>query len=225
MLRIVIDSDISFEYVHSISGQDFPLYNIQTFDKYFIENPRGGWMHYDTALEHEKWSVPHGKYEERYRRHWLIDEYHNKQFWKIPLYAAYRTIERFVYFRKPLAMEAFAGWSWFSWSKKVTEFVLEYLASHPEYLKRFKQTSCCDELIFHTLLHPYLKKLDIVADNSLRFIVWHPKRAYSSLPLILEDSEFSEMAESGALFCRKVHPVTSAKLLNHIESSLLVMKK
>lgn len=221
LLKTVKKYDIKFEYVHSISGQDFPLCNAQQFDRYFEEHKHGGWMHYDTSREHEEWSKPHGKYEERYMRHWFIDEYHNKKFWIIPVYAACKIVERFVYFRKPLPMRVFAGWSWFSWSKEVTDFVLEYLADHPEYLKRFRHTSCCDELIFHTLLHPYLEKLDIVSDNSLRFIEWHPKRPYSSLPLILGYSEFEQMARSGALFCRKVHPTSSAKLLNHIESSLL----
>ena len=60
-------------------------------------------------------------------------------------------------------------------------------------------------------------RLELVTTNSLRFVEWHPKRPTDSLPLVLRESEFDDIAASGALLCRKVDPVASAALLDMLD--------
>ena len=105
-----------------------------------------------------------------------------------------------------------AGWSWFSWHKQVVNYVLRYLKDNPKYLYRFKYTACCDEVIFHTLLNDLDGKLNIDKYNCLRFIEWHPHRPFKTLPLVLKESEYTEIINSGSFFCRKIHPVESKQL-------------
>ena len=111
-----------------------------------------------------------------------------------------------------------AGWVWFSWHRNVVTFVVNYFIENPNFLKRFKHTSCCDEIIFHTLLYPYLDELNICKEDSKRFIEWHPKRQYTGrLPLILNESEYREIIESGVVFCRKVEPDISNILMDLLD--------
>ena len=105
-----------------------------------------------------------------------------------------------------------AGWNWFSWHRSLVIWVLDYLKSHPSYLKRFKFTSCCDEVIFHTLLYSHIIDLNVEPHNSLRYIDWHPNRPCASLPLVLNERDFLKIVDSHALFCRKVD-IDSSKLL------------
>lgn len=105
-----------------------------------------------------------------------------------------------------------AGWNWFSWHRSLVIWVLDYLESHPSYLERFKFTSCCDEVIFHTLLYSHIIDLNVEPHNSLRYIDWHPNRPCASLPLVLNERDFQKIVDSHALFCRKVD-IDSSKLL------------
>lgn len=111
--------------------------------------------------------------------------------------------------------DVYAGWNWFSWHRKVVEFVLQQEQTNPKFFKRFHYTQCCDEVIFHTLLHPHLEDLCIDPTTSLRYVNWNkdaPGRKTAHAPLLLNEEEYQDIKASDALFCRKIHPAISQKL-------------
>lgn len=114
--------------------------------------------------------------------------------------------------------EIYAGWNWFSWYRKVAEYAMRKLDKNPEFLERMRYCACIDEVFFHTLLQPHLKELNIVSDNALRYIDWHPSRPYEGrLPLTLDERDYELIINSGALFCRKVDEEHSGKLLDMLD--------
>ena len=175
-------------------------------------------MLYDKPKEHEEWSKHRGKYEQRYMSYHLNDIHLNimaKRFLQIAIHS----IEHLHYLRHTIK-NVYAGWSWFPWHRSVAEFVLRYLKEHSDYLNRFHNTVCCDELIIHTLLHPYLKQLNINPNNALRYIDWHPTRPYDGrLPLTLDERDYDSIINSGALFCRKVDKEHSCRLLDMLDKN------
>lgn len=212
LLEMAQDYPVSFDYYHLLSGQDFPCCNNIKFD-YFFERHNGySYMFYDQTVYTEKYHqrvTPfslNDVFNQRSRFHWFKNRLEG-------------ILSRVIHRQEIPNLRG--GWQWFSWHEKVVEYVLRYVYEHPNYLKRFKYTSCCDELFFHTMLYPKLHELNIISNNSLRFIVWNPKRIYSSLPLVLEETEFEELKDSGALFCRKVDPIKSKKLMQRIENELI----
>ena len=215
LLRKALSMDM--DYYHSISGQDFPCVDNKTFDNFFETCGNRSYMHYDSPEEAKKWAKD--KYPNRYRRYYAYDmpgrnhllvkaivKVLNKMFTLLPLRSEIENVA--------------AGWSWFSWHKQVVNYVLRYLKDNPKYLYRFKYTACCDEVIFHTLLNGLDGKMNIDKYNCLRFIEWHPHRPFRTLPLVLKESEYTEIINSGSFFCRKIHPVESKQLklmlLEHI---------
>ena len=55
-----------------------------------------------------------------------------------------------------------------------------------------------------------------------RFIEWHPKRDYiGRLPLLLEEYEYEEIIESGAMLCRKVEPGKSYLLMDLLDKMIV----
>lgn len=209
----------SIDYIHSISGQDYPTVGNDAFDKFFEKHNGQSFMLYDKPEEHEEWSKPRGKYEQRYMPYHLNDIHINRMVKRL-IEMAIHLVEHIHYLR-PAIDNVYAGWSWFSWHRSVAEFVLIYLNEHPAYLKRFHNTACCDELIFHTLLHQYLKRLNINPNNALRYIDWHPSRPYEGrLPLTLDERDYELIINSGALFCRKVDEQNSGKLLDMLDGKI-----
>lgn len=206
------------DYVHSISGQDYPTKSNYEFDAFFESHPGESYMKYDSSKEHAEWSKTRGKYEQRY----MLYHFNDVELTKVEKLAVkvLSLIEHFHYIRRPVA-NVYAGWSWFSWHRNVVEFVLKYAEQHPDFMKRFHNTSCCDEIIFHTMLHPYLEMLKIHSDNALRYIDWHPRKEYhGTLPKILDESDYEKLINSGALFCRKVNEEHSGRLLDMLDGKI-----
>ena len=133
-----------------------------------------------------------------------------------------RKLGKHFYFRKPIP-NLWGSWNWFSWHRSVVEYVIKEEKTNPRFFKRFHHTYCSDELIFSTLLHRHEKELKIVGSNSLRYINWNKKaegRNNTGSPLTLNEEEFDEIMESGAFFCRKVHPEVSKKLIEKLRANI-----
>lgn len=217
LLRTAFYSSINMDYFHLISGVDYPCKNNKDFDNFFDIHNGESFMHYDSDKEIQMWRET--KYRSRIQKWNFIDIaiFSNKGLGlKLIQYIQY-VFNIFV--KRRWIPNVVAGWNWFSWHRNVVEYVLLYIKLNPKYLKRYKYTSCCDEVIFHTLLQNKTNELKINKYNSLRYIEWHPKREYKSLPLILKESEYNDIIESNSMFCRKVDPKDSLKLLDLLDNN------
>lgn len=211
LLRHAFNYPKKIDYFHLISGHDYPCVSNKEFDDFFEKAPqRKSFMHFDTEEQRIAWK---DKIETRVNKWHLIDQWH----WR----KGRHTIEKIINVlvpRNKFEGELYAGWQWFSWHRSLVEWVLSYCDNHPEYLKRFHHTSCCDEVLFHTLLYPHLEELNIDKCNSLRYIDWYPKRSSTTLPLVLDERDFDAIHNSGALFCRKCFIDKSIKLLDMLDN-------
>lgn len=203
------------DYFHLLSGQDWPCKKNEEFDEFFEKNNGVSFMHYDSEIEAKEWIK--GKYPNRYMR-WYFNDFFSVAGCKIQPLRNFlgRFFNKFIP-RTPID-NVHAGWNWFSWSRNVVEYVLTEFYDNSAFFRRFHFTTCCDEIVFHTLLANHLNELKINPHNSLKFVEWHPKRKYEGkLPLILRETEYNEIVDSQALFCRKVDYYESQKLIKMLE--------
>ena len=63
MLREIVERKIPYDYVHLLSGQDYPIVTNEMFDAFF-EKGTNSYMHFDSEEEHQQWKDT--KYKERY---------------------------------------------------------------------------------------------------------------------------------------------------------------
>lgn len=214
LLKTAFNAVPQMDYFHLISGADYPCKNNNDFDHFFEVHNGESFMHFDSDDEIQMWR--NTKYKGRIQTWNLVDI-----FPRMP-----RKIKRYVsgllnlIVRRKWIPNVVAGWQWFSWHRSVVAYVFAQLKSNHKYINRFKYTSCCDEVFFHTLLQNKTTELKINKYNALRFIEWHPNRPYSSLPLVLEDTEYNDIINSGAMFCRKVEPIKSKELLNKLNQHI-----
>lgn len=207
MLTQSMCHEVSFDYFHLISGVDYPLVSNDEFDRFFEHSDKKSYMHFDSPKETVEWR----KYKYPNRLKWaFLDNWILKK-----TRIASFFLNRF--FPRKVDFDLYAGWSWWSWHRDVVSFVLNYLESHPQYHKRFYYTSCCDEVIFHTMLFDKAKELRIEKYNSLRYIDWYPTRPTPTLPLVLDERDFESIINSGCFFCRKIDGQKSKKLMDMID--------
>ena len=209
------------DYFHLISGQDYPCVSNSEFDAIFEHNEKS-YMLYDKPEEILEWRK--NKY------HKNID-YFNFLDLNILFLPHNNIIRRMIIKlmniianickRKPMN-NLYAGWDWFSWHRSVVAFLLSFVENNSQFVKRFKHTTSAVEIFFHTILNDHLDQLNIEKYDSLRYIEWYPRGAKTSdftskekllHPLVLDEREYNDIINSGAIFCRKVHPVQSAKLV------------
>ena len=120
--------------------------------------------------------------------------------------------------RKPLPMRPYKGSNWWSLHKNMLGYILAYINQHPEYLKRFRFSSCCDEVFFHTLAFNSKLKCTIVKDD-LRYYDWHRTYPNEKLPRVLTHSDYNKIIITNALFCRKIENKMSSKLINLLDGN------
>lgn len=218
LIKKAIQNSSHMDYLHLISGADYPCRSNEEFDKYFEDNEGKSYMMFDTEKETVEWRMK--KYPDRYRMYHFNDKgYNNNSLLnalKLPIMLFQKVFH--IYLR-PMIPEIYAGWEWFSWYRKVAEYVISLLDEHPELLERMRYCTCIDEVCFHTLLHPHLKELNIVSDNALRYIDWHPTRPTKTLPLVLDERDYQSIKDSQAFFCRKVNEQYSKKLLRMLDAT------
>ena len=209
LLREIERLGIKIDYIHFISGQDYPLFSNDIFDKFFEFHSPTSFMYFCKNQEWMKRNLP-----SRYRCYHLNDYLNqrsnnyfirnfSKLFSKVQVFPCRNNIPNIAY-----------GHNWFSWHKHVSDFVLNYLDSHSEYEQRFHYTNCCDELFFHTILYQHVEKLHIETNTSLRYIDWsRPK-------MLLTEQDYKKIMASGDLFCRKIDPTVSKGLKEMIRTHI-----
>ena len=210
-----------FDYYHTISGQDYPCVSNEVFDKWFEDHAGRSYSMMDTLELVTEWRKE--KYLKRLECWNFSDIFNHPIAIKLHLNGIAKRLFSGISRPYPDMDHIWGCWNWFSLSDKVVRYLLTSFAEDPAYVKRFKYTYCCDELIFSTKLYDKRDELDIETFNSLRYVEWYPKRPCSGLPLVLDEREFVDIIHSGAFFCRKVTPEVSAKLLDLLDERSAAM--
>ena len=209
------------DYFHVISGQDYPCMSNSDFDAIF-EHEDKSYMYFDSPeeiLEYRKHNYP-----DRINHFNFIDLHipFLPDICKKIFIFGLNTVAK-LYKRKP-TIELYGGWDWYSWHRSVVAYILKFMEDNPRYVKRFHISRASIEVFFHTMLYDKADQLNIEKYNALRFIQWYPRKGEKLdhhiasrknllRPLVLDEREYDDIVQSGAIFCRKVHPVHSAKLL------------
>jgi hypothetical protein len=180
-IKFMYEKIPKFDYVHTISGQDYPCVSSKTFDDFF-ENNDNTYMHIDNKEDLELWKRQN-KYSHRLE-HWYYMDIFNSRLMNILHIPG--ILWRFTYwiYRPYDNIDSVCrGWKWFSITKNLMDYICSYIANNPKYVERFKYTISTDEIIFANIVYNHVDELKINPRNSLRYMDWHPTRDYKTLPL------------------------------------------
>ncbi|WP_368495216.1 beta-1,6-N-acetylglucosaminyltransferase [Mitsuokella jalaludinii] len=216
-MQYCVEYPVHFDYYHLISGQDYPVVSNRLFDQKFETDMPYSYLRIDTPEELTVWRK--SKYPKRLNRYYLFDLIQNKFLHKTKIFSVLNHLAQLFPREKFNDFLIWGGWQWFSLHDIAVRYILQYLKNNPGLIKRLKYTSCCDELVFNSILMEQ-HKLPIVSDNDFRYVDWHPRRAYRSLPLILNEEDYDDIVNSGMLFCRKVELGESDRLLEMLDEKI-----
>lgn len=156
----------NYDYYVLLSGDDYPIKNLNRFELYLNKYKKYNFMEYDEFQL--KWKHLKERYE-KYR----ISESNN-----IVIKVLQKILNIFINNRKMFAnMQPYKGSQWWGLNSEAIDYILTYIKNNKNIIRYFKHTYIPDEMFFQIiLLNSYLKNR--VINNNLRYILFkdsHPE--------------------------------------------------
>ncbi len=199
------------EYLHLISGHDYPIQSTSYFQKFMQQNKGREFIEYFPLPTHvwENGGLDRLKY---FHLHNLINAKGKFGHW----------IHRFIKLQKKLrfsrnldfkGMALHGGSTWWSISRQAATYTLNFLKQNPWFLKKFRYSFCAEEMLIQTILlnSPFKHKIQ---NNNLRYIVWEFRNG--NIPAVLDESDLESIQKSNHLFARRFDYPASEKLLEKL---------
>ena len=187
------------EVFHLITGQDYPLKSKAEFKKFFDENKHLNFIEFD------KMPTPNWKDGGMYRlEHFNFHDYINAKTYignrmhpRIFKFQKWFNVKRPIHFD----LQCFGGSTYWSLSRIVLQYVIDYTNKNPAFLNRFKFSFCAEEIYFQTIILNSKHKQNVV-DNNLRFIDWESGKG--GYPAFFDERDFGRLVDSNKFFARKI---------------------
>ena len=195
------------EYFHLITGSDYPILPLADF-KSFCENHKHDNFVEHFPLPHADWGKEGGM--DRIRYYWVQPSYrvkHGRFVYKFIKLQRILGIDRgFKFFDGKL----YGGGTYWSVSREAVGRALDYMDSHPRYLRRFRMTSIAEEICLPSLWAGIGMPMH---NDYKRYIDWGPD---GGNPQVLTEKDYDNIINSGALFARKMASGVSDKLITRL---------
>lgn len=221
-LRVALADGHDWQYIHLISGQDYPIADSATIDgffaaaqgKNFIEHlamPVMGMSHGGMNRIEEYHFVPRRRFRARFEAWGLrFERLTNRTLRAIGL------ARRFPAYARP-----YVGSNWWSLTPSASEYILRFIERHPDYLPYHRHTLSADEVFFASILastEDATLRASLVNEN-MRYVVWN-RPGQTEFPAILRSADADEILRSGKLWARKFDLAVDAQVLDRIDEAL-----
>jgi hypothetical protein len=217
-LTSVKNSPVNFEQILLLSGQDYPIKSNKEIDDFFENSAYSVFLNYFPIPNYEKW--PGSDRGGLYR----VDKYYigskpHEMFTSRSL----NFLSSFLPFLKrkiPNQMKPYAGQTWWNLDMYAANYILDYSARHPEYLKFHKNTYVADEVYVQMIIGNSKdeKLLNSIENSEKRFTIW--EKATSAHPKVLTKDDFEAIKQSDDLFARKFEE-EDTEILDLIDKEIL----
>lgn len=192
LINMLKSKNINPDYIHLLSGQDYPLQNNPTI-KAFLKKQNGKSFMEFFSLPHEYWSGNGGFHRLDYR--WIIDEVGLDKAHLLVEAQQQRGMKR-IY---PDGIKPYGGSQWWSLTNDCIDYIAEVCVPGNILYEFYKDTLLPDEMIFHTLLLNSKLSKHII-NNNLRYIDWSNGPEY---PRILRIEDLNKLKSSKKIYARK----------------------
>lgn len=197
------------EYIHIISGQDFPTKSKTYFEKKFANSEKI----YMSVTDRNSLQP---LFIDRFERYHIFTNRNIRNKFINKLARTSVKIQKLFSIKKRKIGEfdkIYKGMIWVSLPNCAAEYVMRYIKKHKEFLTQLKYCHVPEEIFFQTILmnSPYAK--DIV-QNNLRYTCWEMRNG--SFPAVLDEADYMKIENSSSIFARKLSTLHSKNLIKKL---------
>lgn len=202
------------DYIHVISGQDWPLKNIEDIYN-FYEHNSNIYLANHAAGKNKK----SGEFIINWQKYYFYYDKINRKtiFGKIfhRFSMMVQSICRVDKLKKyNFKGEIYTGSQWCDLPIDAVRYLLDYVDKNPKIMQIFKTGFCSDEFWMQTILVNNEQMKARIINNNHRFIKW--QKQHGSYPAILDETDFDEIEKSDAHFGRKFDLQYSQTLIDKL---------
>lgn len=201
-------------YFHIISGEDFPVRNVEQIYDFFEHEERVfcDFSYLNCKKENKKRIQ---RWQSTYSFLNVFDYKNMTQKIVVKLMVLFQTcigINRL----EQINLELAQGLVWGGYPRKAIEYCMEYAYENPEFLVFLEYGHAPEEFFFATIFlnSDYWKGK--VAGKNYRYISWEKRNG--SYPAILDESDIAKIQQGDYMFARKVRRPISSAMLEKINS-------
>ena len=186
-------------FFHLITGEDFPIKSVTDFLK--IDISENYIKYYE--LPAMVWKDNGGL--DRLYYYQFYDLFNSKTKFGKKIIESLVTLQKLIGFKRSVSnlssYKLYGGSTYWSLNRFALDHVINFALSNKEFLSRFKNTFCAEEIFFHTVL-VNSTFLNTIENTHLRFIDWTTGRG--GYPAFLDESDFESLIKSHNIFARKI---------------------
>jgi Core-2/I-Branching enzyme len=217
-IRELLKLRIPFDYVFSLSGQDYPLVASEEIRRVLdVAEGRSFLEHYpfEQWIDGAKGRLYSWNFFLPGRRVIQLPKATPASSWILRI--LYGTLAPFVRSRGPLpgGLHPFGGSMHWTLSREAAEYVDRYVEEHPEYVRRFQFTLISDEIFTQTILANSPLRDKLINDDQ-RYTRWPGSHCPS--PVVLTMPDLPLLMKSGKLFGRKFDVTLDSHILDAIDA-------
>jgi hypothetical protein len=215
-----------------VSGQDYPIKNLNYLHSFLKNNVKCNFIH----LAPLKDLLPAYDYNTRanqYRVNLSSERWHFTFYDKAKLGSVIRLAKKYNYslfdtirmLKKreiPESIELYGGSQWWALNTDTLKEILLYVEKNKKVVQYFKFTNCVDEVFFHTIIH-FLQKNNKVKNIFSSLIYVDFSRPIRPLPVIFNYNDLYVLKKQPLtrLFARKFDIECDETILDMIDSDIL----
>jgi hypothetical protein len=212
-LGVIAGSELDFDYIVLMSGQDYPIKNNRYIHEFFMRNRGCEFIH------HRRLPIEEFR-DGRMDRIWYYYNYDNtRNAFDTPGGCAYEAEMKQRGMKRSFipGMVPYHGSMWWSLTGDCIRHILKTVRENREIVNFFRYTKFPDEQFFQTLVmnSPYAGK---VSNENLWYTDWSGENTLH--PKTLGASDFSALEGASALFARKFNANLDEQILNLIDGCL-----
>lgn len=207
--------DQNVEYIHLITGQDYPIKSSKQITD-FLKKNRGTEFIVGEPLPSSSWK----KGGLNRISYYLPYEYFNaRKFSGRIIIKTGLFFQKLFGFKRSLPSQfdtIYGGTVYSTLTRQAVEYIINYLNADPAIFDRFRKTFCAEEILIQTILmnsnSPFKNR---ISQNNLRFIIWEYRNGKT--PADLDDRDYDAICRSDAFFARKFEFPVSSGLLHKLQ--------
>lgn len=211
LIKLLVKTGIKVDYVHLLSGQDFPLKNNSVIKDFFERHNGLNFINY-FPMPYQNWSGNGGMDRLTYK--WLIDESGYERACFLVEAQKQRGMTR-IY---PSGFDPYGGSQWWSLTDDCVRFIEQNCVSGAPLYDFYRNTYIPDEMFFQTVLvNSFFKKS--LCNNNLRYIDWEKGPEY---PRVLRFDDFPLLVSSLCLYARKFDDTIDMEVRTALKNKILI---
>jgi hypothetical protein len=207
-IKEIVSTGIKYNFINFLSGQDYPIKSASYLADFFRKNTGKEFLSYRDIKNDWKEGLIR---MERY----FLSNYSFKGSHRLEKLITYLMPAR----KLPYNLHPYGKSMFWMLSPLAAMYVVERVQKDPKLMRFFSLCWASDEFVFQTiLLNSHFK--DKIVNENYRYIDWS---LGGPSPKTLDADDFATIAKSDMLFARKISSDKSTKLLNLIDSKLMML--